>query len=117
MEQKLKRPNLISLAAGFTDPETLPVEETGHIVHAWTQHKSQAREILQYGTGSGREHLRILTARRIADLDQMPSTGKTHDPSKVLITHGSQQFLYLVTEALCDPGDIVLIESPPILST
>ena len=112
MEQKLKRPNLISLAAGFTDPETLPVEETRRIVHAWTQHKSQARAILQYGTGSGREHLRILTARRIADLDQMPSTGKTHDPSRVLITHGSQQFLYLVTEALCDPGDIVLIESP-----
>jgi len=33
-------------------------------------------------------------------------------PEKVIITNGSQQFLYLVTEALCDPGDIVLVEDP-----
>ncbi|NDD39160.1 MAG: PLP-dependent aminotransferase family protein, partial [Verrucomicrobia bacterium] len=26
--------------------------------------------------------------------------------------HGSQQLLYLLTEALCDPGDIVLVEDP-----
>jgi 2-aminoadipate transaminase len=29
-----------------------------------------------------------------------------------VITHGSQQLLYLVTEVLLDPGDIVLVEDP-----
>ena len=27
-------------------------------------------------------------------------------------THGSQQLLYMLTEALCDPGDIVIVEDP-----
>ena len=30
----------------------------------------------------------------------------------MIITNGSQQMLYMVTEALCDPGDIVLVEDP-----
>ena len=30
----------------------------------------------------------------------------------MLITNGSQQLLYMVTEALCDEGDIVLVEDP-----
>jgi 2-aminoadipate transaminase len=30
----------------------------------------------------------------------------------LLITSGSQQLLYMLTEALCDPGDIVLVEDP-----
>jgi len=32
--------------------------------------------------------------------------------NRVLITHGSQQLLYMVSEALCDEGDIVLVEDP-----
>ena len=30
----------------------------------------------------------------------------------MIITNGSQQMLYMATEALCDPGDIVLVEDP-----
>ena len=30
----------------------------------------------------------------------------------MIITNGSQQMLYMITEALCDPGDIVLVEDP-----
>jgi len=30
----------------------------------------------------------------------------------LIITSGLQQLLYMVTEALCDPGDIVLVEDP-----
>jgi 2-aminoadipate transaminase len=30
----------------------------------------------------------------------------------MIITSGSQQMLYMVSEALCDPGDIVLVEDP-----
>src|SRR5205807_1932768 len=31
---------------------------------------------------------------------------------RTIITSGSQQLLYVVTETLCDPGDIVLVEDP-----
>jgi 2-aminoadipate transaminase len=37
---------------------------------------------------------------------------KTYSPERLLITSGSQQLLYLTTEALCDEGDIVLVEDP-----
>jgi DNA-binding transcriptional MocR family regulator len=30
----------------------------------------------------------------------------------MIITSGSQQLLYMTTEALCDPGDIVIVEDP-----
>jgi len=30
----------------------------------------------------------------------------------MIISHGSQQFLYMATEALCNSGDIVLVEDP-----
>jgi 2-aminoadipate transaminase len=33
-------------------------------------------------------------------------------PERLLITSGSQQLLYMTTEALCDEGDIVLVEDP-----
>jgi 2-aminoadipate transaminase len=37
---------------------------------------------------------------------------KAYSPDRLLITSGSQQLLYLTTEALCDEGDIVLVEDP-----
>jgi 2-aminoadipate transaminase len=37
---------------------------------------------------------------------------KTYSPDRLLITSGSQQLLYMTTEALCDEGDIVLVEDP-----
>ena len=44
-----------------------------------------------------------MTARR---------THKIYSPERLLITSGSQQLLYMTTEALCDEGDIVLVEDP-----
>ena len=35
-----------------------------------------------------------------------------YSPERLLITGGSQQLLYMTTEALCDEGDIVLVEDP-----
>lgn len=44
--------------------------------------------------------------------DGAPRTSRVHAPERLLITSGSQQLLYMVSEALCDPGDIVLVEDP-----
>ena len=35
-----------------------------------------------------------------------------YSPERLLITSGSQQLLYMTAEALCDEGDIVLVEDP-----
>src|ERR1017187_3468152 len=37
---------------------------------------------------------------------------KKYSPERLLITSGSQQLLYMTAEALCDEGDIVLVEDP-----
>ena len=34
---------------------------------------------------------------------------------RLLVTNGSQQLLYITVEALCDPGDIVIVEDPTYL--
>jgi 2-aminoadipate transaminase len=112
MEQKLKYPDLISLAAGFTDGPSLPVKEAQKIFSKLTKSNKRATECLQYGVGAGRDRLRQQTAQHVAELDEANTQHPCYQPDRVIMTHGSQQFLYLLTEALCDKGDIVLVEAP-----
>ena len=115
MEIALSRPELISLAAGFTDSESLPVKDVRRLIEEVLSRKAPARAALQYGSTAGDLELRRLIAQAVEKGD----TGKTcgalraaYAQEKVVVTNGSQQLLYLVTEALCDPGDIVLVEDP-----
>lgn len=113
MHAALARPNLISLAAGFTDTETLPVVETRALLNELLRSARAGRAALQYGTTTGDPELRRLTAERFAKLDGVrPGARSPWSPERILVTHGSQQLLYMVTEALCDPGDIALVEDP-----
>ncbi|HEY0456613.1 MAG TPA: PLP-dependent aminotransferase family protein [Verrucomicrobiae bacterium] len=111
MKMTLDHPKLISLAAGFTDSESLPVQESLEMIEEILSCKKIGRSALQYGSTAGDLCLRRLTAH---DLQALDSTANAHvyGPDQVLITNGSQQLLYLVTEALCNPGDIVLVEDP-----
>lgn len=108
----LSHPRLISLAAGFTDNESLPVRETREILQEILRRPTHARPVLQYGTTPGDPELRRITGTRLQSLDRISRTGSAYDPKRILITSGSQQTLYMVTEALCDPGDMVLVEDP-----
>jgi len=111
MREALEQSGLISLAAGFTDNPSLPVAETRAIIDGLLRgRKSQSH--LQYGTTYGDERLRNLTSQRLAQMDGRSKRDKGYEPSRVLITHGSQQLLYILTEILFDPGDIVLVEDP-----
>jgi len=129
MQAALSRPKLISLAAGFTDNATLPVEISRQVLNHVLRPPQTGRPALQYGITAGETNLRRLTARHLHRLDQSsPSSSsspenksraktkdeddKCHSPSRVLITGGSQQLLYMTVEALCDEGDIVLVEDP-----
>ncbi len=108
----LETPGLISLAAGFTDNPTLPVRETRELLRGLLKSNGRGQHALQYGTTAGDAELRRLTSRHLAGQDGVPVKSRTHAPERMMITHGSQQLLYIVTEVLCDEGDIVLVEDP-----
>ena len=110
MKTALARPKLISLAAGFTDNATLPVEISRRLLNKILRSPKTGQPALQYGTTAGESNLRQLTATHLQKLDG--GHDRAHSPERVLITGGSQQFLYMTLEALCDEGDIVLVEDP-----
>ena len=112
MELTLTRPQLISLAAGFTDSASLPVSEVRALAQDILGTGKSGRPALQYGTTAGDPILRQSTAASFALLDRVLGPHKAYAPQRLLITSGSQQFLYMVTEAMCDPGDIVIVEDP-----
>ena len=89
--------------------EALPCAEHGSLPAIVTQKKS-GQPALQYGTTAGESDLRQLTATHLQKLDG--GHDRAHSPERVIITGGSQQFLYMTLEALCDEGDIVLVEDP-----
>jgi 2-aminoadipate transaminase len=112
MSRALAEPELISLAAGFVDQRTLPVEPTREALTSLFARESSAREALQYGTTPGFPPLRELLLSRLLDSDAC-----CHELSidQVVITAGSNQLLHLVSESLLDPGDIVLCAAPTYL--
>lgn len=112
MEMALARPQLISLAAGFTDHESLPVQDVRELLQEVLRSPKSGQAALQYGTTAGDPELRQLTARHLEALDGQASGAPAYLPSRMILTNGSQQMLYMLSEALCDPGDIVLVEDP-----
>lgn len=109
MDRALANPELLSLAAGFTDNSVLPRELVGRFAAELTQNRIED-EPLQYGSNQGRIRLRELICAAIAAYPGEQSTA--FDPECLLITNGSQQALYLSIQVICDPGDIVLVEEP-----
>ncbi len=116
MEQVLARPHLVSLAAGFTDDATLPVSETWRLLAQLLSRRTTGEPALQYGSTAGLPGLRRITASRLHAQDAATGEGcadeRAYTSDAVVITHGSQQLLYLLCEVLCDPGDVVLVEDP-----
>ncbi len=112
MHLKLDRPDLISLAAGFTDNATLPVDEVQQITRRVLARPATARPALQYGTTLGSPPLRQQLLKRWQQQDGVNRRQAAVSADDLIVTNGSQQLLYLVSEALCDPGDVVLMEDP-----
>jgi 2-aminoadipate transaminase len=137
MQAALTRPRLISLAAGFTDNPSLPVSDTRAALNQILRSPKTGRPALQYGSTAGDPSLRRLTAEHLRELDRRAADSssfsssslvlekksrtrtrtknedeKIYSPERLLITSGSQQLLYMTAEALCDEGDLVLVEDP-----
>jgi 2-aminoadipate transaminase len=127
MHAALSRPKLISLAAGFTDNTTLPVEISRKLLDDILRSPKTGQPALQYGVTAGAENLRQLTAKHLQKLDlggtpfrrpklkmgrRRAVPPENYSPERVLITGGSQQLLYMTLEALCDEDDLILVEDP-----
>lgn len=112
MALALQRSDVISLAAGFVDHATLPVEPVKHALGGMLGDELAARRGLQYGTTRGDGKLRHRLAGLLAEEAGRPAAEVDTIHHRLVVTSGSQQLLYLLCEALVDPGDIVLVESP-----
>ena len=108
MADKLANPQMLSLAAGFTDNRVLPQELVRRAIEQLEG--IEGRTHLQYGMNRGRPGLRHCVVEMLKSYPG--ESGLDLGADQVVITNGSQQGLYILVQMLCDPGDIVLVESP-----
>lgn len=112
MAQALAHPDVISLAAGFVEHDSLPVEEVARSVESMLSRRDVALSSLQYGSTIGFPPLRRAIVDRLAAADSRSSAEPAASMEQVVVTAGSNQLLHLILDSLLDPGDIVLCGSP-----
>lgn len=103
----IQKPEIISFAGGLPNPEAFPVESTKEIINDLMDNKGE--KVLQYGSTEGVNELRDELAKRMRD------RGMDVERENILITHGSQQALDLLSKVLLDPGDNIIVGSPTYL--
>lgn len=101
------REDVVSFAGGIPDPELFDLAAVASCYDWVLTH--QGHRALQYGVSEGELELREQAARRLSR--DLPT-----DASQIRITSGSQEGLFVVAQALLEPGDVVLVESPTYLA-
>ena len=110
MSRALANPDLISLAAGFVDQQTLPVEPTREALTSLFGRDSAAggpavrHDFRPSGLPPGLAGVGCSNVTPAADDIAL---------EQVIVTAGSNQLLHLVAESILDPGDIVSAVPPP----
>ncbi len=112
MAKTLAQPELVSLAAGFVEHQSLPIEPTRQAFQAIWSDPDRALAALQYGTTIGHPPLRQAVLDRMLDADGRTAAELNLSVDQVVITAGSNQLLHLVADSLLDPGDIVICGAP-----
>ncbi len=104
MLQTAEHPHPISFSAGISDSRQFPVEEFRKVLQTVMRRDQIAA--LEYGERNGYAPLREGIAHILA------SQGLQAHPENILITAGSQQAIFLASQVLLKPNDIVLVEDP-----
>ena len=112
MAQGVNNPDVISLAAGLVDAETLPTADALGVLEDILGQDDSARAALQYGTTEGVRELRQVLLEHLAGLDGLAAGDWNATADDVLITSGSQQLLFMLADVLIDEGDIVIAAWP-----
>jgi 2-aminoadipate transaminase len=98
------RPEVVSLAGGMPYVQALPLDQMADSLAAMI--RTRGATALQYGSGQGDPFLREQI------LEVMAEVGISANADDIVVTTGSQMALDLVVRVFCDPGDVVLVESP-----
>lgn len=93
-----EQPDVLSLAGGLPATELIPAAR----ISESAARISADPAALQYTVSAGVYPCREAVARYLG----------TEDPGRVLLTHGSQQALFLLAHALVNPGDLVVVDDP-----
>lgn len=104
--------DMIAFAAGNPSTDTFPIAEMGEIANGLFADKARIASILQYGVSEGYQPLRELCFKRMHDKYQ---TGGAQD--ELIITSGGQQAIDLLTKAMIDPGDTIIVEGPSFIGS
>lgn len=97
------RGDVISMAGGLPATELIPLQRIRDAAHDVLAEAAS----VQYGETSGVHGLRDIVAAR-----ESAAIGRRIDASEVVVTHGSQQALTLVAQAVVDPGAVVVVDEP-----
>jgi len=100
-----EQPGMRSLAGGWPDPQTFPVERIKAIIADLLD--SEANRCLQYTTSEGLGGLRQWLAGWLKEND-----GLVCSPDELLITHGSAQGMELAAKIFLEPGDVAFVGLP-----
>ena len=98
------RPNLVQFGAAVPAPDLIPGARLNNLLARVARSGRVPAHLL--GTAQGCRELRVQVARRA----YLAGCGLTADD--VFITNGCTEALYLALKAVCEPGDLVAVESP-----
>lgn len=111
MQQGIENADCLSLAAGFVDPLTLPVELVKESTERLFSDQT-GQSVLQYGTTFGSDELRAVFKDYLAELEGQSEQATNLPVDQIVLTTGSQQLLALVSQAIFNEGDICLVAAP-----
>jgi 2-aminoadipate transaminase len=104
----LGRPDVISFAGGFPDPETFPRERVAAILQEFVA--AGESTAFQYAPTRGLAGALDALAERLERLQ-----GARPAEDELLITSGGMEALELIGKSFLDPGDVVVVEAPTYL--
>lgn len=106
------RPELISLAAGLVDYDTLPGAQVAQLAQDILADPASAKAALQYGPTVGFAGFRAQLYDHLAALDHASPDSYPGSADDVVVTTGSQELLNLIADTLIDRDDIVIAGWP-----
>ena len=106
----LGRPDVISFAGGFPDPETFPREQIATLLQEFAA--SGELSAFQYAPTRGLASLLEAFADRLERLQ-----GRRPGDDELLVTSGAIEALELIGKSFLDPGDVVVVEAPTYLGS
>ena len=102
-------PGVLSMTGGFPNPQTFPTEELDEI--AGRLLREDAAVAMQYTPCEGIPSVRAYLVERQEQLQ-----GRRPDNAELIVTSGGMECITLMCQALVDPGDVVVVESPTYLA-